>query len=199
MKKKLFSTILAAMMLCLMTGCTVGTSAPAGSEAQPEASASQSALQPSQPVVEPAGSTEGTPTEGKTEKPPMLTGAFLADADSEKTEQDGVKTYQIGCATVVTGRFGTSHATEAYMDQFDANGDFDIHEECTVAGNSATHYRWKCGENEDASVVDAVVTEANGYSLLFLVKNSQDAAEGFNEAGPPQEAVESWIASLTLK
>ena len=54
------------------------------------------------------------------------------------------------------------------------------------------------GSNEDSSVTDAVVTEANGKSLLFLVTNSADAAAGYNDAGPVQEAVDSWMSSLMV-
>ena len=47
-------------------------------------------------------------------------------------------------------------------------------------------------------MTDAVVTEANGKSLLFLVTNSADAAAGYNDAGPVQEAVDSWMSSLMV-
>lgn len=140
---------------------------------------------------------KNTKTEGK----PMLTGSFASDAKLADESTDGddgkIQTWNADNATIITARFATSHATEAYMDQY-SGGDFDVVEKVTVAGTKGTHYRWKTGDNEDKAVVDAVVTESGGYSLLFLTKESEDTFKGMTDAGPTEKVVEAWIASLTV-
>lgn len=207
MKRKIVSAILAVMMLCLLAGCdqttATSTPAPAASSSAPAQEPDASASTPAEPdtsVQEPtepdASQTENPPEE--TPDAPMLYGDFLTDAQEVQSQQENVKNYQIGAATVVLGRFETKHATEAFMQEYYDVGAFDVMEECTVAGSTGTHYRWKCGEDVDASVVDAVVTSAGENSLLFLVKNNQNTAEGSTDVGPTQAEVDGWISSLTL-
>ena len=84
------------------------------------------------------------------------------------------------------------------MDEYHPD-EFEVTEKITVVGGTGTHYRWRTGSNEDSTVVDAVVAEAEGYSLLFLCCVPQDAYEDDNsEIGPSQATVESWISSLTV-
>lgn len=216
MKKKLMCAVLTVMTFCLLAGCsqpqTTASSAPAPAanssaptqepdasapEQTPDASASTPAAEPdaSAPQQTSDASTAAQPTaQGK----PMLSGAFLSQAQAMPSDQENIQTYQYNAATIVLGRFDTNHAAEAFLNESYEVGDFDVHEECTVAGTTGTHYRWKCGGNEDSSVVDAVVTSSGEYSLLFLVHNSQDAAEGMSDIGPTQTEVDGWIDSLTL-
>lgn len=207
MKKKLICAVLTVMTFCLLAGCsqpqTAASNAPAPAAdssapaQEPDASASAPAAEPdaSTPEQTPDASAEPQPTaQGK----PMLSGDFLSQAQAVPSDQENIQTYQYNAATIVLGRFDTNHAAEAFMNESYEVGDFDVHEECTVAGTTGTHYRWKCGENEDSSVVDAVVTSSGEYSLLFLVHNSQDAAEDPEGIGPAQTEVDGWIDSLTL-
>ena len=130
-----------------------------------------------------------------------LTGAFLNDAEPSEDNQNSEDEliYQIGCATIVSARFETRHGAEAFMDEY-ANG-ADISEPKGMSPWQAglvPSITGRLASNEDSSVTDAVVTEANGKSLLFLVTNSADAAAGYNDAGPVQEAVDSWMSSLMV-
>lgn len=210
--KKLLSAILALSMLCLLVGCS-NNSPAADSAPAPAASASAPQSEPVQP--EPAqpdasasasdgDASENLPDEktaaNQVSQKGFLTGAFLNDAQRAKDEEGSEDqiTYQIGCATVISARFGTRHATEAFMDEYAAGSDVGEPQDVDVAGTPGTRYHWESGENEDASVIDAVVAEANGSSLLFLVKNTKDAAAGNNDAGPVQEAVDSWMTSLMV-
>lgn len=133
---------------------------------------------------------------------PLFTGDFVANADqTEPLEEEGdsaLQTMQVGLATITLGRFHTNHAAEAYMDEY-GGGTFEIHEGLELADEiQATHYRWRTGSNEDSAVVDAVVAEADGYSLLFLCHDSLDAFEGDAEFGPDKATVESWVNNLTV-
>lgn len=140
---------------------------------------------------------QNTKTAGK----PMLTGSFASDAKltDESSGSDGskIQTWTAGDATMITARFLTSHATEAFMDQYSGD-DFDVVEKVSVANTKGTHYRWKIGDNEDKSVVDAVVTESGGYSLLFLTKESEDTFKGMTVDGPTEKTVNAWITSLAI-
>ncbi len=225
MKKKLFGIGFLAVALCLMTACSNGTK-EAGSGSQPAASsgaissapADQSAAvtspktEPDASVSAPSDSPEPKDTPARSAKvnpqsnsqstgKPLLTGSFESIVDKNEdpiTDGDGyIQTMIANSGTIVIGRFATSHATEAYMDQYSPD-EFDVTERVTVDGNRGTHYRWKTGSNEDSAVVDAVVTEADGYSLLFLCYVPQDAFEGKTDLGPTQKDVEAWIASLTV-
>ena len=123
----------------------------------------------------------------------------MTDAQQVKDEEsEDQLTYQIGCATIISARFSTRHGTDAFLDQYAAGSDTGEPQDIDVSGAPGTRYHWESGSNEDASVIDAVVTEANGASLLFLVKNTKDAATGNNDAGPVQEAVDSWMSSLMV-
>ena len=211
--KKLLSAILAVSMLCLLVGCSNTT--PAASTPAPAASASTPQAEPAQP--EPAQSdastsaadastSENLPDEktaaNQVSRTGLLTGAFLTDAerakDNEGASANDQLTYVIGAATIISARFETRHGTEAFMDEYAAGSDVGEPQDIDVAGTTGTRYHWETGSNEDTSVIDAVVTEANGASLLFLVKNSKDAAAGYTDAGPVQEAVDSWMSSLMV-
>lgn len=209
--KKLLSAILAVSMLCLLVGCSnnspAANSAPASaaSASAPQSEPAQSdAAQPAASASDASDSSENLPDEktaaNQVSQKGFLTGAFLNDAQRAKDEEGSEDqiTYQIGCATVISARFGTRHATEAFMDEYAAGSDVGEPQDVDVAGTPGTRYHWESGANEDASVIDAVVAEANGSSLLFLVQNTKDAATGNNDAGPVQEAVDSWMTSLMV-
>lgn len=212
MMKKLLSAILAVSMLCLLVGCSQNTPA-ASSTPAPAASASTPQAEPAQPEpAQPdasasnadASTSENLPDEktaaNQVSKTGFLTGAFLNDAEQPEDNQNSEDEliYQIGCATIVSARFETRHGAEAFMDEYANGADISEPKDVTVAGRAGTQYHWTAGSNEDSSVTDAVVTEANGKSLLFLVTNSADAAAGYNDAGPVQEAVDSWMSSLMV-
>ena len=134
---------------------------------------------------------------------PLFTGAFLTDADRvEPLEEEGEsaqQTVQTGTATILLGRFHTNHAAEACMDDYYDGRPFEIHEGIELpGGEEGTHYRWRSGSNEDSTVIDAVVAEADGYSLLFLCRDSLDAFEGDAESGPDRATVDSWVSGLTV-
>ena len=207
--KKLLSAILAVSMLCLLMGCSQNTPA-ASSTPAPAASASVPQTEPTQSEPEQAdaaaaaSTSENLPDEktasNQVSKTGFLTGAFLNDAEQSEDNQNSEDEliYQIGCATIVSARFETRHGAEAFMDEYANGADISEPKDVTVAGRAGTQYHWAAGSNEDSSVTDAVVTEANGKSLLFLVTNSADAAAGYNDAGPVQEAVDSWMSSLMV-
>ena len=214
MMKKLLSAILAVSMLCLLVGCSQNTPA-ASSTPAPAASASTPQAEPTQPEpAQPdasasnadASTSEDLPDEktaaNQVSRTGLLTGAFLNDAerakDNEGASASDQLTYVIGAATIISARFETRHGTEAFMDEYAAGSDIGEPQDIDVAGTTGTRYHWETGSNEDTSVIDAVVTEANGASLLFLVKNSKDAAAGYTDAGPVQEAVDSWMSSLMV-
>ena len=214
--KKLLSAILAVSMLCLLVGCSQNTPV-ASSTPAPAASASVPQTEPTQSEPEQAdastSASASTPDASTSENLPdektaanqvsktgFLTGAFLNDAEQPEDNQNSEDEliYQIGCATIVSARFETRHGAEAFMDEYANGADISEPKDVTVAGRAGTQYHWAAGSNEDSSVTDAVVTEANGKSLLFLVTNSADAAAGYNDAGPVQEAVDSWMSSLMV-
>lgn len=214
MMKKLLSAILAVSMLCLLVGCSQNTPT-ASSTPAPAASASTPQAEPAQPEpAQPdasasnadASTSENLPDEktaaNQVSRTGLLTGAFLNDAerakDNEGASASDRLTYVIGSATIISARFETRHGTEAFMDEYAAGSDIGEPQDIDVAGTTGTRYHWETGSNEDTSVIDAVVTEANGASLLFLVKNSKDAAAGYTDAGPVQEAVDSWMSSLMV-
>lgn len=216
MMKKLLSAILAVSMLCLLVGCSQNTPV-ASSTPAPAASASVPQTEPTQSEPEQAdastSASASTPDASTSENLPdektaanqvsktgFLTGAFLNDAEQPEDNQNSEDEliYQIGCATIVSARFETRHGAEAFMDEYANGADISEPKDVTVAGRAGTQYHWAAGSNEDSSVTDAVVTEANGKSLLFLVTNSADAAAGYNDAGPVQEAVDSWMSSLMV-
>lgn len=214
MMKKLLSAILAVSMLCLLVGCSQNTPT-ASSTPAPAASASTPQAEPAQPEpAQPdasasnadASTSENLPDEktaaNQVSRTGLLTGAFLNDAerakDNEGASASDQLTYVIGSATIISARFETRHGTEAFMDEYAAGSDIGEPQDIDVAGTTGTRYHWETGSNEDTSVIDAVVTEANGASLLFLVKNSKDAAAGYTDAGPVQEAVDSWMSSLMV-
>lgn len=216
MMKKLLSAILAVSMLCLLVGCSQNTPV-ASSTPAPAASASVPSTEPTQSEPEQAdastSASASTPDASTSENLPdektaanqvsktgFLTGAFLNDAEQPEDNQNSEDEliYQIGCATIVSARFETRHGAEAFMDEYANGADISEPKDVTVAGRAGTQYHWAAGSNEDSSVTDAVVTEANGKSLLFLVTNSADAAAGYNDAGPVQEAVDSWMSSLMV-
>ena len=212
MMKKLLSAILAVSMLCLLVGCSQNTPA-ASSTPAPAASVSTPQAEPAQPEpAQPdasaasASTSENLPDEktaaNQVSRTGLLTGAFLTDAerakDNEGAGTSDQLTYVIGAATIISARFETRHGTEAFMDEYADGSDIGEPQDIDVAGTTGTRYHWESGSNEDASVIDAVVTEANGASLLFLVKNSKDAAAGNTDAGPVQEAVDSWMSSLMV-
>ena len=204
--KKLLSAILAVSMLCLLVGCSQNTPV-ASSTPAPAASASVPQTEPTQSEPDQsdasasaaaASTSENLPDEktaaNQISKTGFLTGAFLNDAEPSEDNQNSEDEliYQIGCATIVSAR------AEAFMDEYANGADISEPKDVTVAGRAGTQYHWAAGSNEDSSVTDAVVTEANGKSLLFLVTNSADAAAGYNDAGPVQEAVDSWMSSLMV-
>ena len=213
MMKKLLSAILAVSMLCLLVGCSQNTPvasstpAPAASASVPQTEPTQSEPDQSDASTSASASTpdastsENLPDEktaaNQISKTGFLTGAFLNDAEQPEDNQNSEDEliYQIGCATIVSARFETRHGAEAFMDEYANGADISEPKDVTVAGRAGTQYHWTAGSNEDSSVTDAVVTEANGKSLLFLVTNSADAAAGYNDAGPVQEAVDSWMSS----
>ena len=214
--KKLLSAILAVSMLCLLVGCSQNTPvasstpAPAASASVPQTEPTQSEPDQSDASTSASASTpdastsENLPDEktaaNQISKTGFLTGAFLNDAEQPEDNQNSEDEliYQIGCATIVSARFETRHGAEAFMDEYANGADISEPKDVTVAGRAGTQYHWTAGSNEDSSVTDAVVTEANGKSLLFLVTNSADAAAGYNDAGPVQEAVDSWMSSLMV-
>lgn len=214
--KKLLSAILAVSMLCLLVGCSQNTPvasstpAPAASTSDPQTEPTQSEPDQSDASTSASASTpdastsENLPDEktaaNQVSKTGFLTGAFLNDAEQPEDNQNSEDEliYQIGCATIVSARFETRHGAEAFMDEYANGADISEPKDVTVAGRAGTQYHWAAGSNEDSSVTDAVVTEANGKSLLFLVTNSADAAAGYNDAGPVQEAVDSWMSSLMV-
>ncbi len=214
--KKLLSAILAVSMLCLLVGCSQNTPvasstpAPAASASVPQTEPTQSEPDQSDASTSASASTpdastsENLPDEktaaNQVSKTGFLTGAFLNDAEQPEDNQNSEDEliYQIGCATIVSARFETRHGAEAFMDEYANGADISEPKDVTVAGRAGTQYHWAAGSNEDSSVTDAVVTEANGKSLLFLVTNSADAAAGYNDAGPVQEAVDSWMSSLMV-
>ena len=214
--KKLLSAILAVSMLCLLVGCSQNTPvasstpAPAASASVPQTEPTQSEPDQSDASTSASASTpdastsENLPDEktaaNQISKTGFLTGAFLNDAEQPEDNQNSEDEliYQIGCATIVSARFETRHGAEAFMDEYANGADISEPKDVTVAGRAGTQYHWAAGSNEDSSVTDAVVTEANGKSLLFLVTNSADAAAGYNDAGPVQEAVDSWMSSLMV-
>lgn len=216
MMKKLLSAILAVSMLCLLVGCSQNTPvasstpAPAASASVPQTEPTQSEPDQSDASTSASASTpdastsENLPDEktaaNQVSKTGFLTGAFLNDAEQPEDNQNSEDEliYQIGCATIVSARFETRHGAEAFMDEYANGADISEPKDVTVAGRAGTQYHWAAGSNEDSSVTDAVVTEANGKSLLFLVTNSADAAAGYNDAGPVQEAVDSWMSSLMV-
>lgn len=216
MMKKLLSAILAVSMLCLLVGCSQNTPvasstpAPAASTSVPQTEPTQSEPDQSDASTSASASTpdastsENLPDEktaaNQVSKTGFLTGAFLNDAEQPEDNQNSEDEliYQIGCATIVSARFETRHGAEAFMDEYANGADISEPKDVTVAGRAGTQYHWAAGSNEDSSVTDAVVTEANGKSLLFLVTNSADAAAGYNDAGPVQEAVDSWMSSLMV-
>lgn len=216
MMKKLLSAILAVSMLCLLVGCSQNTPvasstpAPAASTSDPQTEPTQSEPDQSDASTSASASTpdastsENLPDEktaaNQVSKTGFLTGAFLNDAEQPEDNQNSEDEliYQIGCATIVSARFETRHGAEAFMDEYANGADISEPKDVTVAGRAGTQYHWTAGSNEDSSVTDAVVTEANGKSLLFLVTNSADAAAGYNDAGPVQEAVDSWMSSLMV-
>lgn len=217
MMKKLLSAILAVSMLCLLVGCSQNTPAasstpaPAASASVPQTEPTQSEPDQSEPdqsdasaSTAAASTSENLPDEktaaNQISKTGFLTGAFLNDAEPSEDNQNSEDEliYQIGCATIVSARFETRHGAEAFMDEYANGADISEPKDVTVAGRAGTQYHWAAGSNEDSSVTDAVVTEANGKSLLFLVTNSADAAAGYNDAGPVQEAVDSWMSSLMV-
>lgn len=214
--KNLLSAILAVSMLCLLVGCSQNTPvasstpAPAASASVPQTEPTQSEPDQSDASTSASASTpdastsENLPDEktaaNQVSKTGFLTGAFLNDAEQPEDNQNSEDEliYQIGCATIVSARFETRHGAEAFMDEYANGADISEPKDVTVAGRAGTQYHWAAGSNEDSSVTDAVVTEANGKSLLFLVTNSADAAAGYNDAGPVQEAVDSWMSSLMV-
>ena len=213
MMKKLLSAILAVSMLCLLVGCSQNTPA-ASSTPAPAASASVPQTEPTQSEPDQADASASAAAASTSENLPdektaanqvsrtgLLTGAFLNDAerakDNEGAGASDQLTYVIGSA-IISARFETRHGTEAFMDEYAAGSDIGEPQDIDVAGTTGTRYHWETGSNEDTSVIDAVVTEANGASLLFLVKNSKDAAAGYTDAGPVQEAVDSWMSSLMV-
>lgn len=212
--KKLLSAILAVSMLCLLVGCSQNapvassTPAPAASASVPQTEPTQSEPDQSDASASAsaaaASTSENLPDEktaaNQISKTGFLTGAFLNDAEPSEDNQNSEDEliYQIGCATIVSARFETRHGAEAFMDEYASGADISEPKDVTVAGRAGTQYHWAAGSNEDSSVTDAVVTEANGKSLLFLVTNSADAAAGYNDAGPVQEAVDSWMSSLMV-
>lgn len=224
MKQKLLEIGVLIAALCLTTACSAGTGPAAGSqpetsvtssapadqsaapqETEPASSADASAPAdssvPAEPVTPDSSASVQDPEE-KQEGKPLFTGSFAAGvtptSDGDPDADSYIQTMQVGGATVVLGRFPTNHSTEAYMDEYNPD-EFDVTEKITVAGSTGTHYRWRTGSNEDSTVVDAVVAEADGYSLLFLSRVPQDAYEDDNsEIGPSQATVESWINSLTV-
>ena len=228
MKQKLLGIGVLIAALCLMTACSTGSGTGSASGSQPDAAASSSAPedqsaapQESEPISSadasaPADNSAPADTSAEPEMPdssasaqtpeenqgkPLFTGSFAEEATSaslgEPSADSYIQTMQVDGATVALGRFSTNHSTEAYMDEYNPD-EFDVMEEITVSGNKGTHYRWKTGENEDRTVVDAVEMEADGYSLLFLSCVPQDAYEGVSDTGPTQATVEAWISSLTV-
>ena len=226
MKQKLFGISVLIAALCLTTACSAGagtgssagsqpdssvtSSAPADQsaapqETEPASSADASAPADSSVPAEPATPDSSAPVqepEEKQEGKPLFTGSFAEGvtptSDGDPDADSYIQTLQVDGATVVLGRFPTNHSAEAYMDEYNPD-EFDVTEKITVAGSTGTHYRWRTGSNEDSTVVDAVVAEADGYSLLFLSRVPQDAYEDDNsEIGPSQATVESWINSLTV-
>lgn len=144
-----------------------------------------------------ASAQEPTETNGK----PLLTGSFASTVKiKEKPQTDGdsyVLHMTADSGTIVIARFATNHATEALMDDY-APGDVEVIGEVTVDGNRGTHYGWTSGSKKDAMVVNAVVTEADGYSLLFLCQAPKDAYEGKTDLGPTEKQVNEWIDSLSV-
>lgn len=209
--KKMLPVLLVVSMLCLLVSCSNQT--PAASAPAPAASASAPQQEPVEPdVSQPDASMSAAPSEPDTsEETPdeqtaanqvsqtgFLTGAFLNDAERVEDGVENQLTYQIGCATVVSARFDTRHVAESVLDEYAAGCDVGEPMDATVAGNTGTRYHWNYGENEDAGVMDVVLTEANGACLVFLVNNPADAATGENDIGPVQEAVDSWMNSLMI-
>lgn len=168
-------------------------SAPADGSAPADASAEPETPDSSAPAQEPEEKQEGKP---------LFTGSFAEGANptslGDPNEDSYIQSMEVEGATITLGRFSTNHSTEAYMDEYYNPSEFEVTEPVTVSGNSGTHYRWKTG-GEESTVVDAVVVEADGYSLLFLSCVPQAAYEGMlSTTTPNQETVEGWIASLTV-
>ena len=135
---------------------------------------------------------------------PLFTGDFVTAADQvDPPEEEGEsahQTMQVGMATITLGRFPTNHAAEAYLDNYHDGGSFELHEGVELpGGEEGNHYRWRSGSNEDSTVNDAVIAEADGYSLLFLCRDSLDAFEGDAESGPDKATVEGWVRGLTVQ
>ena len=181
--------------LCLLSACGGGNT--------PARTAAQSA--PATKAAPPAQSVEETATSAEPAKPtgkPLFTGDFAAQADKvnalEEDADSAIQEMQVGLATITLGRFHTNHAAESYLDEY-GGGAFEINEEIVLSEDlEGTHYRWHSGSNEDSTVLDAVVAEASGYSILFLCRDPLDAFEGTSELGPDRAAVDGWVKSLTL-
>lgn len=228
MKQKLLGISVLIATLCLMTACSTGGGAGSAAGSQPDQTAPQtSAGAPANQENEPASSADvSAPADGsapaastgKPEEPdssapsqasensqgkPLFTGSFAEGANptslGDPSEDSYIQSMEVDGATVALGRFSTNHGTEAFMDEYNPS-EFDVTEKTTVSGHKGTHYRWKTDGDEGSTVVDAVVAEADGYSLLFLSCVPQDVYEGLSssQAGPTQATVESWMDSLTV-
>ena len=198
----------------ITSSSAASSSAPADQSAAPQetqpassadASGTADGSTPDASLAEPEtpdSSADGQTSENSQGKP-MLTGSFAEGANptslGDPNEDSYIQSMEVEGAAIVLGRFSTNHSTEAYLDEYYNPNEFEVTEQVTVSGNSGTHYRWKTG-GEESAVVDAVVVEADGYSLLFLSRVPQDVYEGLSSSqpGPTQETVESWIAGLAV-
>lgn len=144
-----------------------------------------------------------TQKSAKSKRKPLFTGKFVAQADKVNKLVDkgdsAIQKMQVSQATITLGRFQTNHAVEAYLDEY-GGGNLEISKAITLPGDiDGTHYRWKNSSNKNKTVMDAVVAESNGYSLLFLCNDPLDAFTGKDKLGPNEATVNGWVKNLTVK
>ena len=112
-----------------------------------------------------------------------------ADGYIEELEYDGLATIALAC-------FSTSHAMDAYLDEFDPIDETVCDDMPMVCGVESTHRTFTTGSDEDSCVVNAYSFGAEEHVYLFLVSVDADAYADADPGYP--ELIETWLSSLQL-
>ncbi len=133
----------------------------------------------------------------------ILTGTLPKDAELVRNEEN-VDGYieELGYGdytTIALACFGTTHARDAYMDEYMPNDLIVCDDKPVICGEESTHWVFTAGENEDR-VVNAYSFTADEHVYLFLVEVDTLAYDGCLEDDDTDymALIEGWLESLQL-